>query len=289
MELFELNQTKIVLPTGAVTIEAVPPSWRQDLLPKVLGQTQSLMGKTAIRLDSGQFAVLIATLEKGMRVLFTSQIPSNTGTKMRVGLDAQQFAAPYKTYKKCITQLIPYSFQQVSRVTINYDGKADGLDVRAKTQLDKMILYAKADSKVLGVVVDAHSEKLIDPANAETISKQQADLVVAYLMEKGIAAEKITARWHGDKFPIASNFTAAGKAQNRRVTVRLENAETRRETEQKLADRKAAEEKLAANKAAEEKRREEEAAEQAPVLKRLVDLVESQDLTSGKQPDLNKK
>lgn len=287
-EVFELHQDKVTLPVGVVTMEAVPPSWRQDLMPVALGQVQAVAGKTAVQLTAVQFSTLLVSLEKGMRVLFSSHKVSDLGTSMRVGLEAQQFLPAYKTYKQCITQLIPYSFQQVSRTSIHYDGKADSLSAAAKSQLDKVIRYAKADSAVLGIVVDAHSEKLIDPANAEAASKLNAELVAAYLVEQGLSQDKITTRWHGDKFPIASNLTAAGKAQNRRVTVRLENAETRRETEQKIADRKAAEEKLAENKAAEEKTKAVSPDEQSPALKRLVDLVEGQDLTSGKQPELDK-
>lgn len=287
-ETFELQQHELVLPAGLITIEAIPPSWRSDMFPIDLGQTQAFAGKTPVRLSSTQLPPLMVQLEKGMQVLFSASKVSDAGTSVRVGLEAQQFPVAYKKYQQCLAQLIPYSFQQVSRITINYKSSDESLSTSATAQLDKVVRYAKADGKVLGVMVDAHSEKLIDPANAEAASKLQADLVVAYLIARGLPADKITARWHGDKFPIASNLTATGKAHNRRVTVRLENADTRRETEQKIAARKAAEEKLAANKAAEEKRAQENLAEQTPVLKRLVDLVEDQDLTSGKQPDADR-
>lgn len=287
-EVFELQQDEVILPMSLITIEAVPPSWRNDLAPVNLGQTQALAGKTVIRLSPSQLPPLMAQLEKGMQVLFSSNQLSTKGTNVRVGIEAQQFPAAYKKYKHCIAQLIPYSFQQVARVTMTYASGAEVLSAATKAQLDKIVRYAKADPRVLGVIVDAHSEKLIDPATAEAISKIQAELVVAYLVERGLPAGKITARWHGDKFPIASNLSAIGKAQNRRVTVRLESEATRRQTEQKIADRKAAEEKIAANKAAAEKKAEEDLSAQTPMLKRLVELVEEQDLNSGKQPELEK-
>src|SRR5690606_12604895 len=82
------------------------------------------------------------------------------------------------------------------------------------------------------------------PEESEALSKRQAELVAAYLGEKGIASEQIKARWHGDKFPIASNQTKPGQAKNRRITLRLENSESRAALEKK---------KSAAVKAAEKK------------------------------------
>lgn len=285
IELFELRQDDVILPMGLITIEAVPPVWRSDLFPVNLGQTEAMAGKTVIRLSSSQLPPLMAQLENGMQILFSSNKISERGTSVRVGIEGQQFVAAYKKYKQCIAQLIPYNFQQISRTTMMYESGAEALSAATKAQLDKVVRYVKADPKVLGVMVDAHSDKLIEPANAEAISKLQAELVVAYLVAKGLPADKITARWHGDKFPIASNLSAQGKAQNRRVTVRLESEETKRQTEQKMADRKAAEEKISANKAAATKK-EEDLATQTPVLKRLVEMVEEQDLNSGKQREL---
>lgn len=52
------------------------------------------------------------------------------------------------------------------------------------------------------------------------LSKERASAVAAYLMGKGVMASQIKAtQGFGEENPVASNATAAGKSQNRRVEV----------------------------------------------------------------------
>lgn len=62
-----------------------------------------------------------------------------------------------------------------------------------------------------------------DGGNEENLqlSKDRAAAVRAYLVQKGIAADRIAAVGHGETKPVASNATEAGKAQNRRTEVRV--------------------------------------------------------------------
>ncbi len=49
------------------------------------------------------------------------------------------------------------------------------------------------------------------------LSQERAEAVRQYLIAKGIAPERLTARGYGEGCPIASNRTASGRAANRRV------------------------------------------------------------------------
>ena len=42
-----------------------------------------------------------------------------------------------------------------------------------------------------------------------------------YLVSGGVDRASIVLRWHGERYPVASNRTVAGRAKNRRVTVRV--------------------------------------------------------------------
>src|SRR5690606_2884748 len=105
----------------------------------------------------------------------------------------------------CVANLIVDTFEQLSRIVMHYTDDTAALSVAIKVQLDKVIRYTKADSKVLGILLDAHSDQREIPEDAERISRQQAELVVGYLIDKGLPASFITTRWHGSKFPIADN------------------------------------------------------------------------------------
>lgn len=56
----------------------------------------------------------------------------------------------------------------------------------------------------------------------EKLSGERAASVRSYLVSHGIAADQITSKGYGEEYPIATNKTAAGKQQNRRVEVTLE-------------------------------------------------------------------
>lgn len=53
------------------------------------------------------------------------------------------------------------------------------------------------------------------------LSRNRADTVVAQLVEKGVPRERLVAQGYGEEFPVADNETAEGRAQNRRVAMRV--------------------------------------------------------------------
>jgi outer membrane protein OmpA-like peptidoglycan-associated protein len=246
------SQGSVVFPVGFAGAETLPPQWRNDLVPVPLGAFSVTAGSQPINLNSAQVAPVVAQLTTGMNVMYSSQplaATSSSPTIMRVVLNAKNFSAGYKTYQQCIANIIPYSFAQVERTFINYTEKPEGLTASNKADLSKVARYVKADPKVVGVFVDGHSDNSAKPEANEAMSKQAAEWVAAYLTEQGVAADKITTRWHGDKFVIANNKIAAGRAQNRRVTVRLEDEAAHKEFMKKEEEKRKSDEKAAAEKA----------------------------------------
>ena len=53
------------------------------------------------------------------------------------------------------------------------------------------------------------------------LSKDRAESIKAYLVSKGANPSRIEATGYGETQPIASNKTAAGRQQNRRVEFTL--------------------------------------------------------------------
>jgi chemotaxis protein MotB len=49
------------------------------------------------------------------------------------------------------------------------------------------------------------------------LSQKRADNVMQYMISQGVKSNLVSAHGFGESDPIASNDTAAGKAQNRRV------------------------------------------------------------------------
>jgi chemotaxis protein MotB len=56
------------------------------------------------------------------------------------------------------------------------------------------------------------------------LSQKRADNVMQYMISQGVKPELVSAQGFGDADPVASNATAEGKAQNRRVELTIANA-----------------------------------------------------------------
>lgn len=63
------------------------------------------------------------------------------------------------------------------------------------------------------------------------ISKKRAAAVAAHIEEQGIDADRITATGEGEENPVASNDTAEGRAQNRRVEATIPGFEYQEEVQ----------------------------------------------------------
>lgn len=68
-------------------------------------------------------------------------------------------------------------------------------------------------------VIEGHTDSTGTTEYNQGLSERRAQSVVQAITNSGIAAGRLTARGYGESRPIATNDTAEGRAQNRRVTV----------------------------------------------------------------------
>jgi outer membrane protein OmpA-like peptidoglycan-associated protein len=79
-----------------------------------------------------------------------------------------------------------------------------------------MNAYPKTRIKVGG-----YTDNVGDPAANQKLSQDRADTVKAELVKRGIAPDRLTTEGYGEQHPVADNGTEAGKASNRRVSMRV--------------------------------------------------------------------
>ncbi len=75
----------------------------------------------------------------------------------------------------------------------------------------------------LRVEVQGHTDNTGSAEVNTKLSQQRAQAVVDYLVNKGIAADRLEAKGYGPSVPKADNATKAGQEQNRRVEFKLIN------------------------------------------------------------------
>ena len=88
--------------------------------------------------------------------------------------------------------------------------------------LDAVVaLLNETDNQVLGLDIEGHTDNTGKAASNLKLSEARAKSVLAYLKKKGIDTTRLSAKGFGQTVPVADNKTAAGRAQNRRVEMKL--------------------------------------------------------------------
>ena len=72
----------------------------------------------------------------------------------------------------------------------------------------------------MALEVAGHSDAVGDKNYNIDLSVRRANAVVAYLVQTGMAADRLSAVGMGFSQPIADNSTEAGRSQNRRIEFR---------------------------------------------------------------------
>lgn len=71
------------------------------------------------------------------------------------------------------------------------------------------------------IQIDGHTDNVGSEKDNQELSQQRAQSVVKAIINKGIAASRLTAIGHGELNPIADNSTEEGRSQNRRTEFRI--------------------------------------------------------------------
>jgi outer membrane protein OmpA-like peptidoglycan-associated protein len=103
-------------------------------------------------------------------------------------------------------------------------GKAD-LKAGAVTELDELAKFlAKYPDRT--VVIEGHTDSVGSEDFNVGLSQRRAESVRSYLMRQGVDRSRVTTEGMGESVPVASNDTAGGRQQNRRVEIIVSNPTT---------------------------------------------------------------
>ena len=86
-------------------------------------------------------------------------------------------------------------------------------------ELDKIAIAIQAVSNAKWEIA-GYTSSVGAAARNLRLSQARANAVRAYLESKGVPAASLTAVGYGAQHPVASNKTAAGRAQNMRVEIK---------------------------------------------------------------------
>jgi outer membrane protein OmpA-like peptidoglycan-associated protein len=103
---------------------------------------------------------------------------------------------------------------------VNFDFDKSNIRADARPILDEAIrtLHEERD---INISVEGHTDAVGTDAYNQKLSERRAHSVASYLEHGGISHSRLTVEGFGESRPVATNETADGRAQNRRVELHI--------------------------------------------------------------------
>jgi OmpA-OmpF porin, OOP family len=131
------------------------------------------------------------------------------------------------SFKEMTVDIIMSSVKTLEQTSIKlnniyFDFDKFELQPESFTELDRVYKFLSENPDVK-IEISAHTDsKGGDDYNLQ-LSQKRAESVVSYLISKGIDGARLTAKGYGEANPVGDNETEEGRAQNRRVEMRIVN------------------------------------------------------------------
>ncbi|WP_459732611.1 flagellar protein MotY [Pseudomonas sp. MHK4] len=217
---FRLNAYNAMMGGGSATLLAAAAPWQPGRGDINLGTVRIGSGKVLFNSSQAQAGRLISGLVDGRSPVVRHS--SGDGRVSEVRLLPVRFTKAFADYQGCVAKLLPQNFDQLKQSQVGFPGGGIDLDAAAKTRLQVMLEYMKADPTVNRIELDGHSDNSGNRLANRDLSRRRALAVMDFFKANGIQESQITLRFHGERYPLAPNTSNANRAKNRRVAIRLE-------------------------------------------------------------------
>jgi peptidoglycan-associated lipoprotein len=154
-----------------------------------------------------------------------AEAAGKSASDARTAADAAASAA--KEVNSRVEAVDKYNRRLVYEVTLSEDqgnfkfGRTE-LPDEAKARIDEVINQLKADPKGVFIEVEGHTDNVGTKEINERIGLERAEAVKRYIYESHqVPLHKINVISYGEDKPVSPNKTRDGRAQNRRVVIRV--------------------------------------------------------------------
>ena len=218
---FKLNSFREMPTTESVQLKSVPPQWRPGSAPELIDTVKFYQQYDGYVTKQSAWRML-NELERGQYPTFYYHDWYNNDQVVSVGLSSINFNKSYDEFNNCISQLLPYNFEDISYSILRYKKDGSLLTTFSKKRLKMIGEYIKYDDNINVILISGYSDSYGGEYTNKKLSEQRANSVKEYLSTLGFNDEKIQVSSLGEKHHIADNRTILGRDQNRRVIISIE-------------------------------------------------------------------
>lgn len=217
---FELDMLRLPDTYGIAKVYSVPPRWVPGGMQKTIADMR-LRRQFDGDLPKQAAWTMLTELEKGYVPTIFYEDWDNPYDKVTVGLNAANFNKHYTDFVTCVSNLLPFSFEDISYTVLTYEFNSTELTKTSKRRLAMISEYLKEDSDMELVLVDGYSDSFGGSFKNKEISIQRAVETKAHLKSLGVTSQLIDVTGHGERRHIAPNDDEFTRPQNRRVIIRM--------------------------------------------------------------------
>tara|TARA_S200000501_G_C20870956_1_gene764204 strand:- start:2472 stop:3365 length:894 start_codon:yes stop_codon:yes gene_type:complete len=223
---FYLASHQHVMLKGKASLRSLAPVWNPTIEGREFGLIDVQSGSRPIQLEAELALQLLNELYIGRTPQFLRRAIGIHSTaepeSVEVGLSAVNFRSSFASYQQCLEQLMPVTLSELSRSRLLFLPNESSLNEASLAWLATLVEFIKRDDQLESVFIDGYTDNSHSARYNQGLSKRRAEAVQDFFLQQGVSADLILLRFHGERFPIASNENPEGREQNRRVTIRLQ-------------------------------------------------------------------
>lgn len=170
--------------------------------------------------------------EQRDRVLLQAREQETNAANAKLSASQAQLGASQAQLTASQAELAALQAKQTDRgmvVTIGdvlFDSARATLKPGADLTIDRLAAFMKEYPQAR-VLIEGHTDSVGSEEYNDALSERRADAVASALIRRGVSADSVRASGRGKAYPVATNETAAGRQQNRRVEIIFSDASGR--------------------------------------------------------------
>ena len=223
-----MRKQMMVFAIAAVTLAVAPACATKGFVRESVGEVNekvSTMGKSLedtqerVRQNEGKITEVDQKAAAANTAAGSAQKSADAaaGQAQEVGqrADARASAIEAET-RKLIFETV------ISEDSGKFKFGAAELPDEAKAAIDQMVTSLKADKKAVWIEIEGHTDSVGDAKYNEALGLERAEAVKRYLYEQHqVPLHKMNTISYGEDKPASDNRTRDGRAQNRRVVIKV--------------------------------------------------------------------
>jgi outer membrane protein OmpA-like peptidoglycan-associated protein len=202
-------------------IHSVNADWFPQQSPRFIGKIPIYSGKYIFKTDDFSSWRLLNELELGRFPTFRYQNLETQDDHVLVALSTIGFKHVYNQFLSCLKVLRPHRLDELTRLTLHFDFNQSKIKQKYFALLKSLAAYIRYQPNLEMAFIKGYADAKGSRNYNHQLSKRRINAVKKILQMYGASDKKLTLLPFGERYPVATNRKAWGRAKNRRVYIQI--------------------------------------------------------------------